>query len=177
MDITPLTDRLDELISIVRFEGEGGRVLVPERPVDMDPLVDPMYPDYDPDTWDPMWLTFNDDAGVTMALHLNWADEAPISWDAYVECLVLAGRAYLLVPPDADIGREWQAIAVIEPADAITAWEAFVGDLLTSGGMSYGVEMFYEWPTDLWNHLPDLIKQEAIDRAQVTFAANQEQLS
>jgi hypothetical protein len=34
VDITPLTDRLDELISIVRFEGEGGRVLVPEHPGD-----------------------------------------------------------------------------------------------------------------------------------------------
>ena len=44
MNITPLTGRLDELIADVRFNGEGGRVLVPERPVELDPLVGRLYP-------------------------------------------------------------------------------------------------------------------------------------
>ena len=174
MDITPLTDRLSELISIVRFEVAGARILVPEQPVGLDPLVLPLYPDYDPKEWDPLWLCFNDDAGVSEALHLNWADEAPISWDAYVECLVHAGRAHLFIPPDENIDQEWQAIAAIEPADSAAAWNAFVEDLLTGGGKSYGIEMFYEWPTDLWNYLPDLIDQATIDRAQATFAANRD---
>ena len=171
MDITPLTDRLDELITEARFEVEGSRVLVPEQPVHLDPLVLPLYPDFDPKEWDPLWVGFYDDAGVATALHLNWADEAPISWDAMIDCLMHAGRAYLLIPPDEDIDREWQAIAVIEPADSIAAWNAFVEDLLTTAGVSYGVEMYRWWPTDLWIQLPDLIDQGAIDRARERWVA------
>ena len=68
--------------------------------------------------------------------------------------------------------QEWQAIAVIEPADHRGAWEGFVEDLLTSGGMAYGVEMFHWWPTDLWNQLPDLVDQACIDRARERWVAS-----
>ena len=170
MDIKPLTDRLDELITLVRFEGEGGGVLVPERPVELDPLVGLLYTDYDPEQWDPPYFTFGADYETSTAVSFEWTSDAPMSWSASIEFFESNGRAYVMLPPDDDVQQAWQAIAIVDPADHRPSWNALIAELVASNGTAYGIEIFGTLPTGFTNHATDRIDEGALRRGLESWA-------
>jgi hypothetical protein len=170
VDIKLLTDRLDELITFVRFEGEGGGVLVPERPVELDPLVGPLYPGYDPEEWDPPYFMFVADYETSTAVSFEWTSDAPISWSASIGYFESNGRAYVVLPPDDDVEQAWQAIAIVDPADHRPSWNALVAELVASNGTAYGIEILGSLPTGFTNRAADRIDEGVLRRGLESWA-------
>ena len=172
LDVNSLVRRLETLVDESSLEVDGGRILTPAEPVDLDPLVEPLFPGYEPGEWDPLYVMFTEDEGVDSSslLGFEWDDgEAPISWSATIEQLRVGDRAYLIIPPDEDLGHRWQAVAAVEPADHRAAWGALIEELLATGGSAYGVELFMTWPTGLSNDASRLVDQAALERARLRF--------
>jgi hypothetical protein len=126
-----------------------------------------MYPESVQDQYWTLEPVFVDDVECPRALSFDWdGGGRPMSWDGEISRFRSGNRAYVTVPPDGDTGQDWQVLAVVEPADHRAAWSAFVEDLLGSNGEAYGIEMFGSWPSNMTNHVPELVDDATIARAK-----------
>ena len=166
LDLSEFTDRLDKLITNVHFDGAGGVVLVPERPVELEPLLLPGFPDYDPEASDPLYVELADELGIQPALSFEWGGAGrPMSWFAELEYLELNGCAYVYAMFEPERELPWQVLAKIAPSDHRGGWSAFIRELFASNGTTFGIELFASRPDRVTNDRPDRIDEEALEQS------------
>lgn len=167
-----LFDQLPALFSVRHAEVGGGTLWVAAEPVELEPLAGPG-DDRDDAT---LYARLDGARRLSTLLHLEWASEAPMSWEVDVRLLEddEAGT-YALLVPDAGTDDPVIVLARLQPAGIPELIDAFVSALIGGGGPPFGPELFVSPPTEIHIYRPDLLSRDAVAAGLARLAGDNDE--